>query len=119
MAEAAHRPSAVMTLATGWRRVSPRLVPLMAVITAFLIGIPFMIFTSAKGDVAEGLRVSSSDYSALIEGAKVLVMLYLLSRDNANLIFALDELEDMAARDLNGLARSATELVAAGPENFR
>src|SRR5690606_19177819 len=67
----------------------------------------------------EGLRVSGTAYSALIEGSTGLVINDLVSRDNANLVFALAEQEDMAARELNGLARSATQLVAAGPENIR
>ena len=37
----------------AWRRISPGLVPLMAVMTAFLIGIPFMVFTGGKGNLAE------------------------------------------------------------------
>jgi simple sugar transport system permease protein len=52
-----------------WQRVSGRMVPLLAVITAFLAGIPLMIITGGDGDVGRGLRVAGSAYSALIEGA--------------------------------------------------
>src|SRR5690349_17760554 len=51
-----------------WLRVSSRIVPLLAVITAFLVGIPLMIVTGGDGDTAKGLRVAGNAYSALIEG---------------------------------------------------
>ena len=64
--------------ATGFRRLlgvwagmSPRLVPLLAVITAFLAGIPLITITvsdnALQPDIGEGLRVSSTAYVALVE----------------------------------------------------
>jgi simple sugar transport system permease protein len=115
MAEGVRRPAAV----SGWRRVSTRLVPVMAVITAFIIGIPFMIVTGAQGDVARGLQVSGAAYSALIEGSTGLVINDLVSRDNANLVFVLAAQQDLSARELNSLARSTAQLTGAGVENVR
>ncbi|HLV34971.1 MAG TPA: ABC transporter permease [Spirillospora sp.] len=106
-------------LATGWRRISTRLVPVMAVITAFLIGIPFMILTGAQGDVGRGLQVSGAAYSALIEGSTGLVINDLVSRDDASMVFALAAQQDMTSRELNSLARSTTQLIGAGVENVR
>lgn len=108
-----------LSLITGWRRISTRLVPVMAVITAFIIGVPFMIVTGAQGNIAEGLRVSGAAYSALIEGSTGLVINDLVSRDNADLVFALAAKQDLSSRDLNTLARSTTQMAAAGPENIR
>ena len=56
-------------LFTAWRRISPRLVPLFAVITAFLLGIPFIILTGGKGEVGLGVAIAGKAYSALIEGS--------------------------------------------------
>ena len=54
-----------------WAGVSPSLVPLLAVITAFLAGIPLITITvsdnALQPDIAEGLRVSSTAYVALVE----------------------------------------------------
>ena len=54
-----------------WAGVSPSLVPLLAVITAFLAGIPLITITvsdnALQPNIAEGLRVSSTAYVALVE----------------------------------------------------
>ena len=54
-----------------WTGISPNLVPLLAVITAFLAGIPLITITvsdnALQPDIAEGLRVSSTAYVALVE----------------------------------------------------
>ncbi len=54
-----------------WIGISPRLVPLLAVITAFLAGIPLITITvsdnALQPDIAAGLRVSSTAYVALVE----------------------------------------------------
>ncbi len=119
MAEAVKHTPAGHAAAISWRRISPRLVPLMAVITAFIIGIPFMIFTNARGDIAAGLSVSGTAYSALIEGSTGLVINDMVSPDNANQVFALVAQQDMTDRELNSLARSAAALAAAGTEDIR
>lgn len=49
-------------LGRSWLRVSPRLVPLLAVMTAFLIGIPLTLLTGG------GFGTAGQAYSALIEG---------------------------------------------------
>ncbi len=54
-----------------WAGISPRLLPLLAVITAFLAGIPLITLTVSDNvlqpNIAEGLRVSSTAYVALVE----------------------------------------------------
>ncbi len=62
-------PGFIKPFAQAWSRISPRLVPLLAVVTAFIAGIPLMIITGGNGDIGRGLAVSGTAYSALIEGA--------------------------------------------------
>ena len=54
-----------------WARMSPNLVPVLAVITAFLAGIPLITITvsdsALRPDIAKGLQVSSTAYVALVE----------------------------------------------------
>ena len=54
-----------------WSGISPGLVPALAVITAFLAGIPLITITVSDNafqpDIAKGLRVSSMAYTALVE----------------------------------------------------
>ena len=54
-----------------WARMSPNLVPVLAVITAFLAGIPLITITVSESalqpDIAKGLQVSSTAYVALVE----------------------------------------------------
>lgn len=119
MTESPRQTSLMTQVANRWRRISPRLVPLMAVITAFIIGVPFMILTSARGNIAEGLRVSGAAYSALIEGSTGLVINDIVSRDNAAAVFAVAAQQDMTPRELNSLARSAARIPGVGAANVR
>lgn len=66
----------------AWRRLSPRLVPFLAVITAFLAGVPLMIVTGASGDIGKGIQVAGQAYSALIEGATGLAINDVVSNDD-------------------------------------
>lgn len=114
-------------VARAWGRVSASLVPLLAVITALIVTIPFMIFTRAEGDVGEGLRVAGVAYSSLLEGAVGLSINPLLSEDDV--AFGLDYVEQQNAVDgdteplrfneLQILAQRAEELVEIGQSNVR
>lgn len=65
------RPAGIPGFTRLWTRVSPRLVPILAVITAFLAGIPLITLTVSDNvfqpNLSEGLRVSSTAYVALVE----------------------------------------------------
>jgi len=65
------RPPGIPGFTRLWTRVSPSLVPVLAVITAFLAGIPLITITVSDNafqpNLAEGLRVSSTAYVALVE----------------------------------------------------
>lgn len=62
------RPGGLIGL---WLRLSPSAVPILAVITAFLAGIPLITITvsdnALQPDLGAGLRVASTAYVALIE----------------------------------------------------
>ena len=51
-----------------WRRISPSLVPILAVITAIIVTIPLMIVTGGRGDVGKGLNIAGTAWSALFKG---------------------------------------------------
>ena len=63
------RPRRPPAVARAWQQISPSLVPILAVVTALLITIPFMIVTGGGGDVGKGLNIAGTAYSALIEGS--------------------------------------------------
>lgn len=99
-----------------WRRISTRLLPVLAVITAFLIGVPFIILTSANGNVGEGLRIAGIAYSALVEGATGFVFNDQVSIDDVSAVRAFD---DLTRADLRVLSRSISNLSTAGSANLR
>ncbi|MDE2775255.1 MAG: ABC transporter permease [Chloroflexota bacterium] len=75
-----------------WAGLSPSLVPLLAVITAFLAGVPLITITvsdnALQPDIAEGLRVSSTAYVALVESITGLTV---------NSVAAVDDFSEMRA----------------------
>jgi simple sugar transport system permease protein len=120
MAEQTVRGPAMLTpVARSWGRISSRLVPIFAVITAFIIGIPFIILTSGKGDVNAGLRIAGIAYSALIEGSTGLVINDLVSRDNLSVVSILAADGSLTQRDLAAFSRSIADVTSAGSANVR
>jgi len=59
-------PGFLRPIARSWSRISTSLVPFLAVVTAFLVGIPLII--STEGELGPGLETSGKAYAALIEG---------------------------------------------------
>jgi simple sugar transport system permease protein len=106
-------------LARLWMRLSPRLVPVFAVLTALLLTIPLMIVTSARGDVGRGLAIAGTAFSALIEGSTGIVINDIVSRDDFNEVLALAASGPLEVRDLRDLQRGLGVLVSAGVENIR
>ena len=103
----------------AWSRVSPRLVPVMAVVTAFIIGIPFIVFTGAGGSLPEGLRLAGVAYSALIEGATGVVINDLARPDHLDLARQVLAEGDLDQRGLGRLARAAARLADADIDELR
>lgn len=103
----------------AWARISPRLVPVMAVITAFIIGIPFIIFTGAGGSLTEGLRIAGVAYSALIEGATGIVINDLARPEHLELARQVLAQGDLDQRGLGRLARASARLANADIDELR
>ncbi len=66
--DAPQLPGFIVGFSRLWNRVSGSLVPFLAVITAFLAGIPLIMMTVGLNDPVRGLQVSGQAYSALVEG---------------------------------------------------
>ncbi|MDX2138503.1 MAG: ABC transporter permease [Chloroflexota bacterium] len=115
MAEATMRgPAALAPIARSWGRISPSLVPIMAVLTALIITIPFMILTGGRGDVGRGLAIAGNAYSALIEGALGIGINDQVSRDNLTEITTFAQANPITERDLRRLGQDATAMAAVG-----
>ncbi|MCY3915879.1 MAG: ABC transporter permease [Chloroflexi bacterium] len=107
-----------------WSGLSPSLVPLLAVITAFLAGIPLITITvsdnALQPDIAEGLRVSSTAYVALVESITGLTI---------NAVAGVDDFAEMRAyaashdittrRSLSRQARPFERILEVGQEETR
>lgn len=123
MAEATLRgPKALSPAARQWRRISPRLVPVFAVITALVISALFMMLTrlAATGqvNVGEQLNKTGTAYAALIEGSLGLAINRVLTDDGLNLANAFVSDNDLTPRQLNSTARNAEALMATGLDNM-
>jgi general nucleoside transport system permease protein len=123
MAEAALTPPSAAEpnpIARTWLRISPALVPLLAVLTALIITIPFMIFTGGKGDVRRGLNIVGLAYGALVEGATGLAVNDQLTPDNLSLVDTLAHSEGgLTRRELRGLANDITALAQSDIQQAR
>jgi len=112
-------PTIFAPVARVWTRVSPSLVPILAVITALIITVPFMIATGAEGDFGRGLNIAGTAYSALIEGSIGVAVNDIASHDDFDQLLALSRAEggDLTRTELRQLARGADRLVALGADN--
>ena len=107
-----------------WVSISPGLVPILAVITAFLAGIPLITITVSESalrpDIAAGLRVSSTAYVALLESITGLTINEIAGADD------FDELRRYASaneittgRSLSRQARPFERVVEVGKAETR
>ncbi|MBZ0275042.1 MAG: ABC transporter permease, partial [Anaerolineae bacterium] len=109
-----HGPTALGSLASGWQRISPALVPVFAVTTALLIGIPFIIFTSGRGDVGRGLNIAATAYSALLEGSVGITLNKVMTPADVALVGQFTEIQPLTPREAISSARTATNIAARG-----
>ena len=120
------RPQAtgLSAFARLWSGISPGLVPVLAVITAFLAGIPLITMTvsdnALQPELAKGLRVSSMAYAALVESITGLTVNDVAAADS------FDELRGYAAsndittgRSLSRQARPFERVIEVGMEETR
>lgn len=116
MAEATHHPTG-NPIARAWGRISPRFVPVLAVLSALILTIPFMVFTGGRGDIGRGLNIALTAYSAAIEGSVGVAINRMMSPNDVAIVTGYADAQDLTQRDLRGLARSATDLVTVGAAN--
>jgi ABC-type uncharacterized transport system permease subunit len=110
---------AMPPLARTWMQISPRLVPILAVITSLLFGIPFMVLTTSDGDMGRGFRTAITAYGALLEGSIGLTYTDSVSTDDFNLVRTLITAQPLTGRELRTLSRSLTDLETIGVDNVR
>lgn len=119
-----NRASGLPRFTRLWTRVSPSLVPVLAVITAFLAGIPLITLTVSDNllqpNLAEGLRVSSTAYVALVESITGLTVNDVASVDDFGELRLFAESNDITTeRSLSRQARPFERVVEVGIEETR
>jgi simple sugar transport system permease protein len=99
-----------------WRRLSPTLVPILAVITALIVTVPFMVLTGGEGSLRDGLGIAGNAYSGLLEGSIGIAVNPVLRTGDVDLALALAESQDATERELLLLSSRAEILVDVGQE---
>ncbi len=112
-------PRALAPVGRAWMRISPSIAPILAVLTALLVTVVFMVVTGGRGDVGRGLNIAGTAYSALLEGSLGLALNDVVSRDDFGGLLALANAEPIAQSDLRTLGRDATHLNNFGVDNAR
>lgn len=119
MAEGTLRgPEALEPAARRWRQLSPRLVPLFAVVTALIISMIFMIViafvTTGSVDVGKELNITGTAYSALLEGSVGLVVNQVLTVDDLTAARAFLAQGEYTPADVNRASRAASDIATRG-----
>lgn len=117
-------PGFFRSIGNLWARISPPLVPILAVITALIFTVPFMVITGGKGDVGRGLYIAGTAYASLLEGSVGLAINDVVSADDLRqaLAFAAAQAstgDTLDRRDLRSLANRIGAVVEITPERAR
>ena len=107
------------TVAQRWSRFASQLVPLLAVITALLVGVPLMIITGGQGDVQRGLQAAGDGYSALIEGSTGFAINDIASPDDFDLLRQYSETFEIDSDRLSRQARAIERVANIGIADLR
>ncbi len=102
-----------------WRRISPSIVPVLAVITALIITIPLMVLARGGGDLGAGLRIAGTAYAALLEGSTGLAVNPLIKQADVDIVLQLAQEQGFNRRELLLLSRQAEDLVFIGRDNIQ
>ncbi|MBC8100545.1 MAG: ABC transporter permease, partial [Armatimonadetes bacterium] len=100
-----------------WQRFSPSLVPVLAVLTALIVAIPFMVITTAQGDIGRGLNTAFTAYAAFIEGSVGVAVNRMLTVDDVAVALQLSNSQALTNRDLRQLANRVDAITAIGAAN--
>jgi general nucleoside transport system permease protein len=119
-----HPPIRLPKFTRIWTRLSPNLVPMFAVITALLAGIPLITLTVSdtilQPNISEGLRVSSTAYVALVESMTGLTINDVASIDDFDELRVYAESNDITTeRSLSRQARPFEHVGEIGIDNIR
>ena len=112
-------PSFLDPVGRAWAQTSGRLVPVFAVITAFLMGIPLMIITAGDFNVSKGLSASGSAYEALIEGGTGLASNKIASVNDFTVIRQYAQSREIEATGISRQSRPFENVATIGVENLR
>ena len=117
-------PPTVNPISRTWRRLSPRIIPVLAVLSAMILTIPFMVITGGRGDIGRGLNIAFTAYSAFIEGALGLAVNNLLTPDDVaavTKVFASELMERFheSALDILGMEGTLSAQAPGAPMGGR
>lgn len=112
-------PSSLVPFAGLWTRISPPLIPVFAIITAFLLGVVLMVITAADGDISKGITVSGRAYAALIEGATGLAVNPISDASGFNVLQSYADQNEISSERLSRQARSFQNVYEFGEDNLR
>lgn len=108
-----------------WGRISPSLVPILAVITALIFAVPFIILIRSGGDIGKGLNVAGLAYAGLIEGSVGIAVNPVMTDDDVSM--ALDFIKQLEATEgqaltfnvLRQISERTTALARLGVDTVR
>jgi simple sugar transport system permease protein len=116
-------PAALNPVAFRWKQLSPRLVPVMALLTALIMGMLFMmlltVIRTGSVDIGAELNKTGTAYSALLEGSVGFVVNNVMTADSFNEARVFLASGTFGTRDLNRAARSSSEAAEIGLANLR
>lgn len=110
-------PALLNPIGRNWRRISPSLVPMLAVLTALIATIPFMVITGARGDIGRGLNLAFTAYAAFIEGSTGIAINQVLTIQDVAAAQQFADQGDLTDRELRQLANRVNIVTAIGSEN--
>lgn len=100
-----------------WLRISPHLIPFLAVITAFLFGIPLLMITERS--VGGGIVTAGIAYSALIEGITGLTINNVVTPDSFAATTSYASTVEISKEGLTRQARPIERVESMGASNIR
>lgn len=110
-------PQILVQLSNYWAKVSGSFVPFLAVLTAFLFGIPLIMLT--VGSIEKGLSVSGVAYSALLEGTIGIVINDIVSEDDFNTVREYSQQTEISRSGFTRQARPIERVAEIGVEQIR
>ena len=102
----------------SWGRISKRLVPIFAVVTALILTVPLMALTGGGGFVG-GMSIAGRAYAGMLEGALGIALNDRVSPDNLDLAAQFAESQDLAIGDAGRVGRQVASVTELGAEAAR